>query len=148
MQRTLPTQTLFNQYKAKCLNVLNESLAWNIAKLPNNTLELQINKYYEEINEAVEAEGIDYQHQIMELADVLISIGGMARFDEALAKEMFDNFIGCIDKYTFMDVIDYAEKKIHILYEREYKDFFCCISDYFTNYCNTREECFDKKSYK
>ena len=58
----------------------------------------------------------------MELADVLIAIGGMARFDEALAKEMFDGFIGCMDKYIFMDVVDYAEQKIPILYERTYQD--------------------------
>lgn len=122
MQKRLPTQTLFNQYKEKCLKVLNESLAWNIAKLPHNTIELQIDKYCEEIDEAIEAEAIGYQEQIMELADVLIAIGGMARFDEPLAKTMFDEFIGCMDKYIFMDVVDYAEKKIPILYEREYKD--------------------------
>ena len=122
MQKRLPTQTLFNQYKEKCLKVLNESLAWNIAKLPHNTIELQIDKYCEEIDEAIEAEQEGYQRQIEELADVLIAIGGMARFDEPLAKTMFDEFIGCMDKYIFMDVVDYAEKKIPILYEREYKD--------------------------
>jgi hypothetical protein len=122
MSKRLPTETLFNQYKEKCLSVLNKSLAWNIAKLPHNTFDLQLAKYCEEIDEAIEAEAVGYQEQIMELADVLIAIGGMARFDELLSKEMFDGFIGCVDKYIFMDVVDYAEKKIPILYEREYKD--------------------------
>lgn len=122
MPKNLPTEMLFNQYKEKCLKVLNESLVWNIAKLPNNTFDLQLQKYCEEVDEVKDAEKEGYQRQIEELADVLISIGGMARFDEPLAKEMFDGFIACIDKYAFMDIVDYAEKKILILYERNYKD--------------------------
>lgn len=112
--------TLFKRYRQKCLNVLNSSLAWNIAKLPNNTLELQIAKIYEEYDEAIEAD--DYQHQVEELSDVLIAIGGLARFDEELAKQLFNEFISCLDKYIFMDIIDYAELKIPILYERTYSN--------------------------
>ena len=100
--------------------MLNDSLAWNSAKLPNNTFDLQLAKFYEEIDEAIETE--DYQSRIEELADVLISIGGMARFDKALAKYMFGEFVMCLDKIIFMDMIDYAEQKIKILYERSYSD--------------------------
>jgi hypothetical protein len=59
---------------------------------------------------------------IEELADVLITIGGMARFDLPLAIELLNGFLDCLDKYIFMDVIDYAEKKIPLLYERSYSD--------------------------
>ena len=110
--------TLFKRYRQKCLNVLNSSLAWNYERLPNNTLELQIAKIYEEYDEAIEAD--DYQHQVEELSDILITIGGLARFDEELAKQLFNEFISCLDKYIFMDIIDYAEQKIKILYERDY----------------------------
>ena len=41
-------------------------------------------------------------------------------FDEELAKQLFNEFISCLDKYIFMDIIDYAEQKIKILYERDY----------------------------
>lgn len=99
---------------------MNSSLAWNNARLPNNTFDLQLAKFYEEIDEAIEAG--TYQRQVEELADVLISIGGMARFNEDLAKYMFDEFIMCLDKIIFMDMIDYAEQKIKILYERSYSD--------------------------
>ena len=116
----MPMKTLYERYKAKCVSILNQSLDWNNARLPNNTFDLQLAKFYEEIDEAIEAD--TYQRQIEELADVLISIGGMARFNEDLAKYMFDEFIMCLDKYIFMDIVDYAEQKIQILYERDYTD--------------------------
>ena len=112
--------TSYYRYKKKCLKVLNQSLEWNTIKLPNNTLELQLMKVDEEIDEVIRAE--DYQHQIEELADVLIAIGGVARFDELKAVCMFNNFIAVLDKFIFMDVVDYAEQKIKILYERNYLD--------------------------
>ena len=114
--------TLFERYKKKLLAVLNASLAWNIVKLPNNTLELQLTKYEEECEEAIEAESTNYQRMIEELADVLISIGGMMRFDTELAIDMLNQLIDCLDKYIFMDVVDYAEQKIPLLYERSYSD--------------------------
>lgn len=114
--------TLFERYKKKLLAVLNASLAWNIVKLPNNTLELQLTKYEEECEEAIEAESTNYQCMIEELADVLISIGGMMRFDAELAIDMLNQLIDCLDKYIFMDVVDYAEQKIPLLYERSYSD--------------------------
>ena len=114
--------TLFERYKKKLVAVLNASLAWNIAKLPNNTLELQLTKYEEECEEAIEAESTNYQRMIEELADVLISIGGMMRFDAELAIDILNQLIDCLDKYIFMDVVDYAELKIPILYERTYSN--------------------------
>lgn len=120
MQKRMPMKTLYERYRERCLNVLNSSLAWNNARLPNNTFDLQLAKFYEEIDEAIEAD--TYQRQIEELADVLISIGGMARFNEDLAKYMFDEFIMCLDKIIFMDMIDYAEQKIKILYKRSYSN--------------------------
>lgn len=122
MKKKMPMMTLYERYRVKCVSVLNQSLDWNNAKLPNNTFDLQLAKFYEEIDEAIEAE--DYQHQVEELADVFISIGGMARFNESLAIYMFDEFIMCLDKIIFMDMIDYAEQKIKILYERDYADGF------------------------
>ena len=121
-QRTTHTPILLERYKKKLVAILNSSLAWNYAKLPNNTFELQFAKYEEEIDEAIEAETISYQNMIEELADVLIAIGGMARFDLPLAIEMLNGFLDCLDKYIFMDVVDYAEKKIKILYKRSYSN--------------------------
>lgn len=122
MQKNLPMPTLLRRYEKKLVGVLNASLAWNYAKLPNNTFELQLAKYYEEVDEAIEAEYESYQHFVEELCDILITIGGMMRFDEELAQEMLNMLINDIDKYIFMDIVDYAEQKINILYEREYKD--------------------------
>ena len=122
MQKNLPMPTLLRRYEKKLVDVLNASLAWNYAKLPNNTFELQLDKYYEEVDEAIEAEKLDYQHFVEEVCDILITIGGMMRFDEELAQEMLNMLINDIDKYIFMDIVDYAEQKINILYEREYKD--------------------------
>lgn len=121
-QNRMPMTTSLERYIERTLEVLNESLAWNIARLPNNTLELQLLKYIEETDEAIEAEKISYQNFIEELADVVITIGGIARFDEQLAVEMFNDFLDSIDKYIYMDVIDYAKQKIKILYQRDYSD--------------------------
>lgn len=121
-QRQTHTSTLLERYEKKLLAVLNSSLAWNYAKLPNNTFELQLAKYYEEVDEAIEAESDNYQHFIEELADVIISIGGMMRFNSELAIDMLNQFLDCIDKFILMDVVDYAEQKINILYKRSYSD--------------------------
>lgn len=122
MQKNLPMPTLLKLYEKKLVEVLNQSLTWNYAKLPNNTFELQLAKYYEEVEEAIEAEKLDYQHFVEEVCDILITIGGMMRFDEELAQEMLNMLINDIDKYILMDIVDYAEQKINILYKREYKD--------------------------
>lgn len=121
-QNRTPMTTSLERYIERTLEVLNESLAWNIARLPNNTLELQLLKYIEETDEAIEAEKISYQNFIEELADVVITIGGIARFDEQLAVEMFNDFLDSIDKYIYMDAIDYAKQKIKILYQRDYSN--------------------------
>ena len=115
-------QTQLERYKKKLLAVLNASLAWNIVKLPKNTFDLQLKKYEEECDEAVEAEQISYQRLIEELADVLISIGGMMRFNPELAIDMLNQFLDCMDKFILMDVVDYAEQKLPLLYERSYSD--------------------------
>jgi hypothetical protein len=114
--------TLLRLYEKKLVSILNQSLAWNYAKLPNNVFELQLAKYYEEVDEAIEAEQDNYQHFVEEVCDVLISIGGMMRFDSDLAQEMLNMLLGDIDKYIFMDIVDFAEQKIQILYERSYQD--------------------------
>ena len=119
---TMPMQTQLERYKKKLLAVLNASLAWNIVKLPKNTFDLQLKKYEEECDEAVEAEQINYQRLIEELADVLISIGGMMRFSPELAIDMLNHFLDCMDKFILMDVVDYAEEKLPLLYERSYSD--------------------------
>ena len=122
MRNNPPTSVLLRRYEKKLVDVLNASLAWNYAKLPNNTFELQLAKYYEEVDEAIEAEQENYQHFVEEVCDVLISIGGMMRFDSNLAQEMLNMLLKDIDKYILMDIVDYAEQKIKILYEREYSD--------------------------
>ena len=122
MQSEMPMQTQLERYKKKLLAVLNASLAWNIVKLPKNTFDLQLKKYEEECDEVVEAEQINYQRLIEELADVLISIGGMMRFNPELAIDMLNHFLDCIDKFILMDVVDYAEEKLPLLYERSYSD--------------------------
>ena len=91
----------------------------NNVKLPNNTLELQIKKYCEEVDEAIEAEHDSYQHFVEEPADVLITIGGLMRFNEELAVSMLNEYLSTMDKYVFMDVIDYAERKIPMLYHHK-----------------------------
>lgn len=120
MNEKIPMFVSYARYKEKCLSVLNQSLEWNYKKLPKNTFELQLKKVDEEIDEVIDAE--TYQETIEELADVLIAIGGVARFDEEQAVNMFNNFSRLLDKFVFMDVIDYAERKIKIIYEREYLD--------------------------
>lgn len=122
MRNSPPMPTLLRRYEKKLVDVLNASLAWNYAKLPNNTFELQVAKYYEEVDEAMEAEYDSYQHFVEEVCDVLISIGGMMRFDSDLAQEMLNMLLKDIDKYILMDIVDYAEQKIKILYEREYSN--------------------------
>lgn len=122
MRNNPPMPTLLRRYEKKLVNILNQSLVWNYAKLPNNTFELQLAKYYEEVDEAIEAEPENYQHFVEEVCDVLISIGGMMRFDSNLAQEMLNYLLKDIDKYIFMDIVDYAEQKIQILYERDYTD--------------------------
>lgn len=122
MRNSPPMPTLLRRYEKKLVDVLNASLAWNYAKLPNNTFELQVAKYYEEVDEAMEAEYDSYQHFVEEVCDVLISIGGMMRFDSNLAQEMLNMLLKDIDKYILMDIVDYAEQKIKILYERSYQD--------------------------
>lgn len=122
MRNNSPMSALLRRYEKKLVSILNQSLAWNYAKLPNNTFELQLAKYYEEVDEAIEAEQENYQHFVEEVCDVLISIGGMMRFDSNLAQEMLNMLLGDIDKYIFMDIVDYAEQKIQILYERSYQD--------------------------
>ena len=119
MPKKMHMKTLLERYKKKLVKILNDSLAWNNVKLPNNTLELQVKKYCEEVDEAIEAEG-NYQRFIEELADVLITIGGLMRFNEELAVSMLNEYLSTIDKYVFMDVVDYAELKIPVLYERTY----------------------------
>lgn len=121
-QNEMLMPTLFERYKKKLVAVLNASLIWNIAKLPYNNFDLQIKKYEEECDEAIEAEKNSYQNMIEELADVLIAIGGLMRFDEEIAQNALHEFMECLDKYVFMDVVDYAEQKIQILYERTYSD--------------------------
>ena len=121
-QRTTHTPILLERYKKKLVAILNSSLAWNIVKLPQNTFDLQLKKYEEECDEAIEAEQINYQRLIEELADVLISIGGMMRFNPELAVDMLNQFLDCMDKFILMDVVDYAEQKINILYKRSYSD--------------------------
>lgn len=122
MRNNQPMPTLLRRYEKKLVSILNQSLAWNYAKMPNNTFELQLDKYYEEVDEAIEAEQESYQHFVEEVCDILISIGGMMRFDSNLAQEMLNYLLKDIDKYIFMDIVDYAEQKIQILYERNYLD--------------------------
>lgn len=84
---------LFNSYKIykdKCLFVLNESLEWNVKKLPNNTLKLQLKNVDEKVNKVIGIE--NYQKKVEMLADILIDIGGVARFDEEKAVNMFNSF--------------------------------------------------------
>ena len=121
--REMRITTLLERYKIKLIKVLNDSLAWNIVRLPNNSLDLQVRKYCEEIGEVNEAEEQgDYQHLVEELADVLICIGGLIRFDEDVAQNALNDYLATLDKYIFMDVVDYAELKIPELYNRDYSD--------------------------
>ena len=112
--------SLYLRYKNKTLYVLNESVIWNKHKLPNNTLELQLKKINEEQDEVEAAE--TYSEKIKELGDVLIAIGGVARFDKQFAKELYTRFTTGIDKYLYMDIVDEAEKKLPELWKRTYAD--------------------------
>lgn len=96
--------------------LLNDALLWNIAKLPNNTLELQLRKYIEEVNEFCES------LEIEELGDVLITIGGVMRFDYYLAYNMLEMFFNDVDTNHLYAAIIAAENKLPILYQRDYSD--------------------------
>ena len=96
--------------------LLNESLVWNITKLPNNTLALQLKKYFEEVDEFCES------LEVEELGDVLITIGGMMRFDSKLAYGLLQNFFNDVDTPHLYAAIIAAENKIPVLYQRDYSD--------------------------
>lgn len=110
---------LLERYKVKTLKLLNDSLDWNIAKLPNNTMELQCKKVLEEIDEALEAKD-NYEHFVEEIGDIFIAVGGLARFNREFSADVFSEVCKALDKFIFMDAIDQAEKKIPVLYERDY----------------------------
>lgn len=97
-------------------HLLNESLTWNIAKLPNNTLDLQLKKYLEEVDEFCESIDIE------ELGDVLIAIGGFMRFDSELAYDILQTFLDDVDTSHLYAAIIAAENKIPVLYQRDYSD--------------------------
>ena len=46
----------------------------------------------------------------------------MMRFNPELAIDMLNHFLDCMDKFILMDVVDYAEEKLPLLYERSYSD--------------------------
>lgn len=115
MNDKIPMFNSYNRYKDKCLKVLNNALEWNIKNLPNNTLDLQIEKIGKNIDDVINAE--NYQKQVEKLTDVLISIGGVARFDEEKAVDIFNEFVISLDRFIFMDVIDYVEQKFKMLFQ-------------------------------
>lgn len=115
MNDKIPMFNSYNRYKDKCLKVLNNALEWNIKNLPNNTLDMQIEKIGKNIDDVINAE--NYQKQVKKLADVLISIGGVARFDEEKAVDIFNEFVISLDRFIFMDVIDYVEQKFKMLFQ-------------------------------
>ena len=100
----------------KLTRLLNESLAWNVSVLPNNTLDLQLKKYLEEVDEFCES------LEIEELGDVLIAIGGFMRFDSRLAYEILQTFLNDVDIPHLYAAIIAAENKIPVLYQRDYSD--------------------------
>lgn len=114
------TNSTYLRYKNKTLYLLNESVIWNRKKLPNNTLSLQIKKINEEISEVEKAE--TYEDKVSEMGDVLIAIGGIARFDREFAKELYTRYTNGLDKYLYMDIVDQAVNKIPVLWERTYND--------------------------
>ena len=107
-----------DKYKKKTIKVLNDSVKWNIDRLPDNTLDMQLQKVIEEKIEAINTN--TYTKLISELADVLIAIGGVERFDSIIAQDLFESFISTLSKSIYMDVVDQAERKIKELYERTY----------------------------
>ena len=108
----------YDKYKKKTIKVLNDSVKWNIDRLPDNTLDMQLQKVIEEKIEAINTN--TYTKFISELADVLIAIGGVERFDSIIAQDLFESFISTLSKSIYMDVVDQAERKIKELYERTY----------------------------
>ena len=108
----------YDKYKKKTIKVLNDSVKWNIDRLPGNTLDMQLQKVIEEKIEAINTN--TYTKLISELADVLIAIGGVERFDGVIAQDLFESFISTLSKSIYMDVVDQAERKIKELYERTY----------------------------
>ena len=108
----------YDKYKKKTIKVLNDSVKWNIDRLPDNTLDMQLQKVIEEKIEAINTN--TYTKLISELADVLIAIGGVERFDSIIAQDLFESFILTLSKSIYMDVVDQAERKIKELYERTY----------------------------
>lgn len=64
--------------KNKFIELSLKSIEWNKAKLPNNTLEMQIKKVGEEFNEFINTS--DKEDGMKELADIFIAIAGIGRF--------------------------------------------------------------------
>lgn len=62
---------LFNSYKIykdKCLFALNESSEWNVKKLPNNTLKLQLKNVDEKVNKLILMDVVDYAERKIKIS--------------------------------------------------------------------------------
>lgn len=98
-----------------------KSAEWNARKLPENTLDMQLAKVEEEIEEvrtAFDKGLIDEAER--EIADVFLAIGGIIRFDKSLFFHMLVDFTDGLPT-SFERLAELAEEKLAIIEERPYE---------------------------
>lgn len=86
---------------------------------PRATLETQVKKLEEEINEVIEADG--YNEIVDELADCLIVCCGIYRFAKKVALNNASNFVGIAEAFGFKSILfKRAEEKWKINLSRKW----------------------------
>lgn len=95
-----------------------KSVLWNEKNLPENTLEMQLKKVEEEIEEGKEKSELGLVASD-EIADVFIATAGLARFDKEIAMHLMVNVMVGLP-ISLEELANEVEKKLKILEERSY----------------------------
>lgn len=99
-----------------------EIVEWNEKNLPDNTLEMQIKKYEEEVEEYYDAvKNSDFNHQLEEAADVIISAIGFRRFNPGHSLIGYFNFVRSVNPCIMAEDLRAAiKKKLRVIKKRKY----------------------------
>lgn len=109
----------------KILELIANSIDWNIRKLPENTLEMQVLKVFEEVEELFKELGkikVDEEKVNQEKADVFIALSGLGRFSIGACLYNLNVFLTDMEKNKepIEDLINYIEKKLDLIEQLDY----------------------------